>query len=265
MAATANRKIQATKNYRLFSRSDDNRPVDIKKHKKLLESMKKYGFLGCFPIVCFRDDKGTLIVKDGQHRLTIAESLGLAVHWVEEPVDFDIAEINTTAKIWQMKDYAERFAQSGIEAYQRGLDFAKDYKLPICIAFSMLAGNTGFTNIKDEFISGDFQIKDESWATSVARIYSPLCIMSPSVCNARFLEACMAVTRVPAFEDRRLLSNAERCREKLVSYSHRDAYLQMIEDIYNYGRKQLVPLKLQAVTVMRERSACFKKEAKSAT
>ena len=46
------RKIMASKNYRLMQRhSGENRPVDLKKHKKLVESMKLYGFLPCFPIV----------------------------------------------------------------------------------------------------------------------------------------------------------------------------------------------------------------------
>jgi ParB-like chromosome segregation protein Spo0J len=78
------KKIVNTRNYRLFERdSGENRPLDIKKHKKLMESMKKYGFLEVFPVVVTRNGGDKLIVKDGQHRIAIAEALGLPVYYVE--------------------------------------------------------------------------------------------------------------------------------------------------------------------------------------
>lgn len=97
-------KVQVTKNYRLFVRSADNRDTDLKKHRKLIKSMKLYGFLSWFPIVCVRGEKGELIVKDGQHRLQIAESMGLPVYWTEAAEDFDIAtERRITPRPWSSR------------------------------------------------------------------------------------------------------------------------------------------------------------------
>jgi hypothetical protein len=146
------RKINVTKNYRLFSRSEENRPLDIDKHRKLEASMKLYGFLACFPIVCFRNADKALIVKDGQHRLALAESLGLPVFWVEEQTDFDVAKINCTSKVWTLRDYAEKFMQNGIKSYQEGLEFTDIHKLPLGTAFSLLGGTTSFGNIQAAFI-----------------------------------------------------------------------------------------------------------------
>jgi len=247
--------IQATKNYSLFTRSADNRPTDLKKHKKLMESMRKYGFLRSFPIVCVRDAKGRLVVKDGQHRLMIAESLGLTVYWVEEAVDFDIATINGTAKVWQLKDYAQTFAAKGCEAYRQGLEFAKEHGIPLGKAFALLAGTTTFCNCESAFMDGTFKIKDRTWADTVAGVYGPLSKLSPLVANDRFLSACMAVCRVKDFDPVRLLRTAERCRERLVSFSTKEAYLEMIESIYNYQQKRIVPLKVAAIQVMRDRNA----------
>lgn len=251
-------KIQVTKNYRMFTRSQDNRPIDPKKHKKLLDSMKQYGFLSCFPVVCFRDAKGNLVVKDGQHRLGFAESLGLPVYWIEESVDFDIAVINCTAKVWALRDYAQKFAANGKHEYQDGLDFADEHGLPVGTAFALLSGTTTFSNVQIQFTDGTFRVKDRKWANAVAGIYSPLAAMSPSVKNARFIEACMAVCRVKVFEAERLLHSAERCRDKLVSFSTRDAYLQMIEEIYNFGRCKLVGLKVEALMAMKNRNVVGK-------
>lgn len=248
-------KISVTKNYRLFVRSDDNRPSDLKKHRKLIESMKMYGFLSCFPIVCTRDSKGNLVVKDGQHRLMIAETLGLSVYYVEESVDFDVARVNCTAKIWQLRDYAQKHATNGIEAYREGLEFADQHALPIGTAFALLAGYVSFSSVNDAFATGSFEIRDRKWADMVAGIYNPLRRMNPKIHNARFLEACMAVCRVDGFDTQRLISNAEKCREKLIPYSTRHAYLDMLEEIYNFYRSKLVGLKAEALMAMRERNA----------
>jgi len=259
------KKILNTRNYRLFKRdSGENRPLDIKKHKKLMESMKKYGFLEVFPIVVHRNGDDHLIVKDGQHRLTCAEALSLPVYYVEDKTNFDVAEVNMATKLWALKDYAQKFAANGVKPYQEGLEFSEQYSLPIGVAFSLLGGVTGFNSTSAQsFYNGTFKVKDRPWAEAVASIYGPLVALSTAVRNARTLEACMAVCRVADFDAKRLLRNAERCREKLIAYSTRDACLQMLEDIYNFHHSKLVGLKVAATMVMRERSAVqAKKSAK---
>ncbi len=252
MSAT---KIQATKKYDQFLRANgENRPLDLKRHKALRESMARYGFLRCYPIVVARDEKDRLIIKDGQHRLAIAEELGLTVHWIEDGVDFDVALVNSTAKVWALRDYAQKHAANGLEAYRQGLDFAEAHRLPIGTAFALLAGTTTFNNLREEFMGGSFEVKDQAWADAVAGIYTPMTVLAHCLRSARFIEACMAVCRVSIFSPKRLLINAERCREKLASYSTRDAYLDMMESVYNFGRKELVGLKSLAVMAMRDRN-----------
>lgn len=257
---SATKKIQATKNYRMFHQSGDNRPLDIKKHKKLIDSMKLYGFLRCFPIVVSRDKDGKLIVKDGQHRLAVAEMLGLTVYWVEEEVDFDVAVINCTPKTWQLKDYALKFARNGLKQYQEGIDFSDEHHLPIGTAFALLSGTTSFGNCESQFIGGTFKVKDRKWADSVAGLYSAVTGLAPDLKKQTFIEACMAVCRIADFDSRRLITGAEQCRGKLINYGTRDDFLAMLEEIYNFKRhgKNLVPLKLQAVATMRERNATTK-------
>jgi hypothetical protein len=258
----AKSSIQSTKNYSMFSRSDDNRPTDAKKHKKLRQSMEKYGYLKSFPIVV-RKEGGVYVVKDGQHRLLFAQSLGLEVWWVEEDVDFDIATVNSTSKTWVLKDYAEKYAESGLSDYQEGMDFSKNHGMSLGTAFALLAGTTNFGNVSDDFTSGQFKVKDRPWADAVAGIYGPLCGMSSDLKNVRFIEACMAVCRVPSFVPTRLIQGAKNCREKLVAYSTKDAYLDMLEFIYNWKRTNLVGLKSLATMAMRERNVASEKKKPS--
>ncbi len=247
-------KIQETKNHNLFiSHDPENRPTDARKHKKLKESMRLYGFLRCFPIVVVKDAQGRLIVKDGQHRLMFAQELGLSVFYVEEETAFDIAVVNSTAKPWTIRDYADKHAANGLSAFTEAIAFAEAHGLPMGTAFCLLAGTTSFSNVSEAVVSGGFVVKDRPWADAVAGIYGPLVRLSHSVKSARFIEACMAVCRVKDFEPKRLIQSAERCRDKLVSYSTRDAFLEMLEAVYNFGRSKLVGLKAAALNAMRER------------
>lgn len=256
------RTISTTANYRIFTPArGENRPLDLKKHKKLAASMERYGFLSCFPIVVVRHESGALEVKDGQHRLAIAEKLGIPVHYTIADTDFDVAVINSTAKIWTLQDYAKKHAANGLDDYLEGLDFAQRHGLPIGTAFSLLSGTTSFTNVQDRFVSGDFRILDREWADAVAGIYSALTRITPDLKNARFVDACMAVCRVEDFDPNRLIRNAGRCREKLQPYSTKDAYLDMLEAVYNFGQHRMVGLKAAALMAMRERNAAMKSMA----
>jgi len=163
-------KVNCTKDYRLFERSPDNRPVDLRKHKKLRASLQKLGWLRSKPMSCRRNGSGRLIVKDGQHRLAIAEELGIAVWWVDEPVDFCIAELNGTSVNWKPRDHAEKHAANGLREYQYGLEFADNYRLSIGLAFALLSGTTSFANVADSFYDGSFKSRDKVWAESVASL-----------------------------------------------------------------------------------------------
>jgi hypothetical protein len=248
-------KINCTKNYRLFERSQDNRALCPEKHKRLLASMKLYGFLEEFPIVCFRDKDKHLVIKDGQHRFAIAETLGLAVYWIEATKDWKVDLVNSTVCTWALRDYAEKFAAQGIKAYQEGIDFSDANHMPIGTAFALLAGTASWGNVRQDFISGVYRVKDRNWAELVASIYVPFTKANKALRNARFIEACMAAGRVEGFDAERLIHGMERCRDKLAAFSTRDAYLDMLEIIYNFGRKTLFALKNEAVMAMRNRNS----------
>lgn len=256
-AKTARRTINVTKAYEQFGRSADNRPLDLKKHKLLERSMRRYGFLSAFPVVCVRNAKGELIVKDGQHRIAIAKTLGLPVYWVEEAVDFDIATINCTAKGWDIRDYARKHLESGKADYKEALEFAEHYGIPVSLAFTMLAGTTSFGNIRAAFIEGDFKVRDREWADMVAGLYVPMVNLTRDLRNKAFLDACMAACRVKGFDVQRMHNGVKRCRDKLASYSNRDSYLSMLEEIYNFGvsARKIVGLKAEAIKAMRMRNA----------
>uniref|UniRef100_A0A6M3KW12 ParB-like N-terminal domain-containing protein n=1 Tax=viral metagenome TaxID=1070528 RepID=A0A6M3KW12_9ZZZZ len=248
-------KFQATKNHGLFVPSDHNRPVTLRGRKGLVESMRKHGFLPYYPIVCKRVN-WTLQIVDGQHRLAAAQVLGIPVWYVvvRESDDFNVAEVNAEQKPWTNRDYAECFAamDGGNKHYQAVLDFSKTYHVAVSLAAGVLAGVTTFHIVRRSFKAGTFQIASKTFAAEVLTLYLELGALESSIKGQRMLTACLAVCKWSGFSGSRLLQGAKRCREKLVPYGTRDAFLGMFEELYNYGRAKKAALRIEALNAINE-------------
>jgi len=255
--------IVGTKNHKLFEYSVENRPLDIAKHRALEASMKEYGFLPCYPIVCFRDEQRKLVVKDGQHRLAVAAKLGLPVFYVVTNEDYDVAKVNAGQKTWITGDYAQCFAAQNVKSYEECIEFAGTYSVTIGMAAMMLSGTVSFGNIRAEFHSGKFKVRDRNFAARVASVFTGITGLNKRLRNSLFLQACMAVCRVSDVDIQRLVSTASRCPEKLMPYASRDALLQMLQDIYNFGHSKNRPLKFEAEETMKSRNPKEKAKRKA--
>ena len=94
----------------------------------------------------------------------------------------------------------------------------------------------------------------------MAIVYQQIAGMDSRLKNSRLVEALVAVHRVADFDSKRFSSNLHQCQEKLKPYSTRDGYLEMLEDIYNFRKKILYPLKNNALNVMRSRNPTADKD-----
>jgi len=258
----SSKTIITTKNYRLFQVSEDNRPLNVSNRKALRDSMKKYGFLKSFPISCIKRG-GKLIVKDGQNRLALAEELGLAVHYIIEDVDYDIATINNAQEKWTLRDYAMKWAANGKDNYATLLEFIESHSIPISLGISLLCGYL-HTNgdLTKHFKDGKFKVLDYDFADQIAGVYTQLTSLSKEIKTGSFLAALIAAMRVEGFDPKRLVDCAKKRPEKLKHYATRDSYLEMIEDVYNFNRSKLIAIKMPALQVLRERSVSYDASAK---
>ena len=237
-----------TSNYNLFTFEKGNRDINPSKHKVIKKILKEQGFRKSMPIVCVRGKNKKLIVKDGQHRLKICEELGIKVWYSVEDTDFDTAELNNSQVPWTPMDYAKKWADLGKKDYMVGIKFIQAWNLPISKAFLILSGDVHgrMRSRTDEFRAGKFEIRDYDKANQIASLYASMMIISPTLKTSRFLEALMSVSIIECFDPARLIQKSKLQRDKLLSYSTRDAYIDMIEKVYNYRSQKLVPLAIMA-------------------
>jgi hypothetical protein len=252
--------LTSTKNYDLFFRSRENRPVHIDKHKNLRKSMDKYGWIPAYPMHVVRDAAGRLVIVDGQHRFEIAKELGLAVWYVVGDESVDVAVINNGQKPWKIPDYVGSFQQRGIADYVKLQAFVEKHKIPLSTAIALLSGTVSYGNVKDAFTQGRFKIIDEAYATRACFIVNAIRKYNRRSVSSNLIDAIAACCRVDYFDVDRLVNGIERCPEKIVSYSTRAAMLAMLEEIYNFGRamKNHKPLKIDAEKAMANRNAAKK-------
>lgn len=247
-------KIQTTKNYSLFTVSKDNRKIEIGKRSDLVKSMKAYGFLQGFPMMCKREG-GKLVIVDGQHRFMIAQELGLPVSYTVEDRNVDVAIINAGQKAWDISAYVNRYIAKGSKEYEKLLEFAEMHKLPLAAASVILVGQNAPGNTTTSIKNGTFKITNWLFATHVARVFSALREAARECATAPTLWAISAICTIPDIDLDRLIKHIKRRSDMLRRYNNRDACLDMFEAIYNDSMhsKNKRPIAFEANKVLSER------------
>lgn len=252
--------LNSTKNYDLFNRSNENRPVNIETRRALKKSMEKYGWIKAYPMHVIRAKDGSLVIVDGQHRFEMAKFFSIPVWYVETDEHIDVAEVNNAQKAWNTSDYAGTFAGRGNTDYQRLIDFCNDNDATIQCGAALLAGTLSFGNVRDSFRNGTWKLKDYDFAASVCRIEKLFRNHGIKKGHRSLIDAIASCVRYKKFSEQRLTANIARCPEKIMPYSNKESMLRMIEEIYNYGRTAYcrVPLYIEAKKVMAQRNAVKK-------
>lgn len=251
--------LRTTKDYRLFDRSKTNRPVHLEKRAALRASMEKYGWIPAYPMHVMRNGQGRLVITDGQHRFEIAKELGVAVWFVECDEPIDVAEVNQGQKPWNISDYAGTYAQRGIQDYVEVQEFSAKYRIPLSIAAALMSGTLAYRNVFNAFCGGTWKIKDREFAERVAVIIEAASAFCRFAKGRAFVDAVAACCRVRGFSTERMINAIKRCPEKLAPYGTRDAMLVMLEDMYNFGKREMFALRIEAITAMRDRNPTSKK------
>lgn len=126
-----------SKDYSLFNLFGFNREIDKPHVKKLVDSMKEYGFKGVGQVIKTKFIEGVMkyYVVDGQHRLVAAQQLGISFKFELTILETQLetakfmARFNTSAKSWGTTNF---------------LDVWSDIKIPEYVKLKQIQKETGF-------------------------------------------------------------------------------------------------------------------------
>ena len=136
-----------TKNYEIFKFKTNNR--DVKHYKRIVESIKKIGYIDAFPILV----NSNFEILDGQNRFYACRELGLEIAYsIYDNIDKSddvMIELNKSAEVWRLESYIKHYAENGKEIYQLIRDFDNQYKLGISNTLAICLPNVNQTVIKN--------------------------------------------------------------------------------------------------------------------
>jgi len=164
--------IATTTNYEMFQLLDFNR--DVRKTRKLEESMKKHGYINAYPLHVVKEN-GKLKIKGGHHRFTVASKLGLPVAYVVCADNASIHELEAATVKWNLEDYLISFVRLGDPDYIKVQQYCNRTGIGVGQAISMLAGEMAANGNQGEaFKAGDYAIKETEHAETVASLVDVL-------------------------------------------------------------------------------------------
>jgi hypothetical protein len=249
-------KVYKTEDLSIFNQIKGNRPPNPQHIRRLADSIKNYGILQSPIIVNENYD-----VIDGQHRLLAAKEAKSGVYYII--VDgYELQEVqvlNLNQKNWTKNDFMEGYANMGIESYVKLRNFYnknKDYNLSDCIAMCSNITSSSSTSItqryryaeklvkqKEVFEEGTWIGKDYNLAQENADNLRMLKPFYSGYNRSVFVASMLGLFKNKDFNFMEFISKLKLQSQKLEDCTSTSQYRLLIEDIYNYKRREKVNLR----------------------
>lgn len=254
-------RIQSTTNYKQFKRNSLQRTFTDRKVDKIRASMSQSGFWPSSPVSVFKSEDGKLTINTGHHRVAAAESLGLPVLYVIEH-EYSAKELALEGNFitnWAVKDQATCFAKDGNKHFEELLEAAK-LGMPINLAASMLHGESaGSGNAKERIADGTFKVKTRDQFNKWRALRDEFIGRSPAICHRAFVACYSKCLFTPEFDNDIFTKRLRRNPMMLDKTSNDDQMMRLIEEIYNFGTPNKIPLAFIVTRNSKDRKATFGK------
>ena len=248
-----------TKEYSRFHFLAYNRQINTAHVKKLVKSMKDFGFL--VPILTTAD--GTVL--DGQHRLKAAELADVAIDYVElniPPERFPqaVSVINSSSKQWTLKDYLDLYCDLGNDNYIKFRAFLADSSIPASDGLSIWAAvNPNKNKPKGHKLNKDTTggahgstapFKEGSFVFQNG-VYDEAVKMAGQIKEIRnfhegyedfrdskaFISAVVKIVTTRGYDHERMIQQLSDMRSRVVKAVAIKDYITMLLDVYNHGHR----------------------------
>lgn len=247
---TAQSHLSETTTYSCFAYNKEQRPVDVKHVRDLMDSMNTFGFLPSKPVQVYRDGKKFVII-DGHHRFIAAKNLGIPVIYVIEHISHSesMAKVNGLQKTWQLKNYLAQYVSRGLPSYR---ELEEYHKLGFSIqqAAKMLAGlaasGFGGGKISVALRDGTFKVVTREKIEVIAQFLRDNGSKNKAFATTNFITAFELCLRVCDFEPEQLSHKLSLNPKTITKTATVDQMLDQIEEVYNYHQSIKIPLAFNA-------------------
>lgn len=249
-------KVYMTNDLTIFNQVKGNRPPNPQHIRRLCESIKTNGILQN-PIIVNED----MDVIDGQHRLLAAKEAKSGVYFIVV-AGYKLNEVqilNLNQKNWTKKDFMEGYADMGVVPYIKLRNFTrrnKEFNITDCLAMcsnSVSSSSSSMTqkyryknvvmNQKEVFEEGTWLGKDFELAQEYADKLKMIKPYYQGYKRSSFVAAMIGLFKNENFNFLEFLQKLKKQYKKLEDCTNVSQYRLLIEDIYNYRRKDKINLR----------------------
>lgn len=234
----ASKEVFTTTDYFLFKPIDGNRNKNAMHINRLKKSMEK-NYL--FTIIIVNEKKEII---DGQHRFEVISELQLPMHYVVCK-GYGLSEVhifNQNSKTWNSDDYLAGYCELGYTNYIKYRDFKLKYGLGHHQCMAILSNDKSTDGIK-AFMSGDLKIRGYKAAEEFMDNILLIEKYYNGIRRRSFIFAMLSLFKNENFDFQEFMQKLKVQPTALQNCINVTEYKEMIEEIYNYRRKDKVNLR----------------------
>ena len=234
-------QVHTTYDYFLFKPIDGNRNKNLIHINRLKKSMQ-VNYL--FTIIIVNENYEII---DGQHRFDVIKELNLPLNYVICN-GYGLNEVhilNQNSKTWNSDDYLEGYCNLGYIDYLKYKEFKDRYGFGHSECMTILNGysNTVGTNATKIFFAGELKIKDYNKACELADKIELIGQFYNGYKRRSFVHALLNLFKNKNFEFIELLQKLKIQPSALCDCTDIPQYISLIEEIYNYKRREKINLR----------------------
>ena len=250
--------IRTSSDYDRFVPHGQQRIIKSGQVKKLMASMKTYGFMPSHPIAAFRDNDKFRII-DGHHRHAAAKSLGIPIRFVLLAKEYETAVGDTNiGKPWTCIEWARKYTLEGRPHYLT-LNKYVVRGIPVLQAAALLYGiSAGSGNVNRLLVSGEFVVRDTQQIDTICAFKDEFGSICPAVNTRNFIAAFSLCYQVPQFDIKQLRARLLNNPKMLTKTANSQQMLELLEEIYNFQSRTRIPLAFLAKEAASNRAAVKK-------
>ena len=242
-------KVYQSTDYKLFKLIDGNRSINKKKTNRIISEIKAGNDVLDESPILVTEVKNYLEVKDGQHRLRVAQQLKRPVHYIIKKQDmslYNVAKVNSNTEKWTSQDFINCYAKAGNENYKQLAKFHKTYGIAVGTCLNLLTfgaqkNDGGSDTLTEQFQQGTFVVKKYKEAVQLAEICKGFSEFSGW--NSRgFVIAISKIIQADLVDFEVLMKKYSRDPRRLQNQPNWKGYLNNLQLIYNIDNSKQKPI-----------------------